>query len=523
MTTIAMVIGMVPLALATGPGGEINASLAWVLIGGLSSSMLLTLVLVPVVYYQFTRLIEGKKPLAGNQPSASAPLAVARVLLGLVVALAGALASRPASAQAPTKKLSLAEAQQIVLTQNPELLISQLEQAKVKAQLREAQSGFFPQVAVNGNYQHNVKPAVFFLPGNLFDPTGSPEFTAIPASAKNAYNLTLDVSVPIFNPETNRATAVAKLQGEQARLEVEALRLKKRGEVRKAYYSVLLAQAGHELAQAALNRNQASLQEAKGRLRQGYLSETDTLQLYLNAENARAAMDKASNSIGLAEAQLRLLLNWPDEHGLELTDSLTQQPQDWLAEIANLEAQVQANPEVQKLEVGRQLAQGNLRLEQSRRLPRLSGVWQYAALSQAENFKFGNYHWVNTNFVGLQLSIPVFTGFRTQARMAQAELVHQQLGHQLAYTKKGYQLEARTHLYQLREMKKQLEVQAKTIVAGERLYAGVKSRWQQGLAKPSDLQDAELALNQARHNHLQTVYECLLTRENLRRVLGQVD
>lgn len=50
MTTLAMVIGMLPIALATGPGSELNSGMAWVLIGGLSSSMFLTLVFVPVVY-----------------------------------------------------------------------------------------------------------------------------------------------------------------------------------------------------------------------------------------------------------------------------------------------------------------------------------------------------------------------------------------------------------------------------------------------------------------------------------------
>ncbi len=50
MTTIAMVIAMIPIAVATGAGAEWKNGLAWVLIGGLTSSMLLTLIIVPVVY-----------------------------------------------------------------------------------------------------------------------------------------------------------------------------------------------------------------------------------------------------------------------------------------------------------------------------------------------------------------------------------------------------------------------------------------------------------------------------------------
>jgi hydrophobe/amphiphile efflux-1 (HAE1) family protein len=56
MTTIAMVIGFLPIALAKGAGAEWKNGLAWALIGGLTSSMLLTLVVVPVVYQIVDRI-----------------------------------------------------------------------------------------------------------------------------------------------------------------------------------------------------------------------------------------------------------------------------------------------------------------------------------------------------------------------------------------------------------------------------------------------------------------------------------
>lgn len=59
MTTIAMVIGMVPIAMATGDGADMNRGLALVIIGGLLSSLFLTLVIVPVVYAIFDSL--GKR------------------------------------------------------------------------------------------------------------------------------------------------------------------------------------------------------------------------------------------------------------------------------------------------------------------------------------------------------------------------------------------------------------------------------------------------------------------------------
>jgi HAE1 family hydrophobic/amphiphilic exporter-1 len=58
MTTIAMVIGMLPIALASGAGAEWKNGLAWVIIGGLTSSLFLTLIIVPVMYQVFDSILE---------------------------------------------------------------------------------------------------------------------------------------------------------------------------------------------------------------------------------------------------------------------------------------------------------------------------------------------------------------------------------------------------------------------------------------------------------------------------------
>ena len=50
MTSLAVIFSMLPLALALGPGAESRAPMAHAIIGGLITSTMLTLVVVPVIY-----------------------------------------------------------------------------------------------------------------------------------------------------------------------------------------------------------------------------------------------------------------------------------------------------------------------------------------------------------------------------------------------------------------------------------------------------------------------------------------
>src|SRR5690606_24910160 len=70
MTTGAMVLGAVPLALATGAGAESRQQIGWVIAGGMTLGTMLTLFVVPVVYMLLGRQFQ---PSEEEQELASHP------------------------------------------------------------------------------------------------------------------------------------------------------------------------------------------------------------------------------------------------------------------------------------------------------------------------------------------------------------------------------------------------------------------------------------------------------------------
>ena len=73
MTTLAMVFGMLPLAVGVGEGSEQRAPLAHAVIGGVIASTLLTLLIVPVLYSLLDDLTRRKSRGAPPQGSTTAP------------------------------------------------------------------------------------------------------------------------------------------------------------------------------------------------------------------------------------------------------------------------------------------------------------------------------------------------------------------------------------------------------------------------------------------------------------------
>jgi len=181
------------------------------------------------------------------------------------------------------------------------------------------------------------------------------------------------------------------------------------------------------------------------------------------------------------------------------------------------------NPDIKQAEYQIELSRSLISLELSGHLPALflTGNLQYQA--QANDFNFNRYRWIRTTFIGLQLQIPIFRGFGTQARIDQARVSLQQSTERLRFIKQALENELKGTIYKIEQSKKRIEAQKKAVELAELGYKIARKRFESGVGTQLEVSNAEVNFAQARLNYQQAIYDYLTALSDLERLIGKIN
>ncbi len=528
MTTLAMVIGMLPIAIGHGLGGELKRGLGWALIGGLSSSMFLTLVLVPTIYYDFEKLKSwfagifksGKSQADTQTDDTLLEKGFVSVFIGFCIMLLPDLL-----AAQNTRQLSMEQAVELVKTQNLELRSSRLESEKSRLKQKEIKTKWLPTMAMEAQQQYNIASPVFFMPEFQLDPaTGEFKtgdgYNPVRVYDKYAFSANLTMSTPLYNRSLKAAADMARAEAASKDADLLAATSDKVFETKRLYLQILIAEEQHRLAVAALNRAKETLSDTRSLLKNGAALDLDTLRAYVSVQNLTPNASRTENTALLLKQSLAVLLDLPSA-GFELTDQLEFHPYDpvespaWLTEMA-----IANRPEFMQMAAQNTILDAATRAEKAKYMPSLNTFGQGGYNAQMPNLKLWDANWVGSAYMGLQLKVPIFSPSIKPA-IQQIDVSRRQLSLQNAYLKRMVATEIESAAVNLRDARSRLDNQQSNIAAAERSLSLVKSRWKTGLAKLSEVSDAELALNQTQTNQLQALYDYLISGIEMEKALGK--
>jgi outer membrane protein TolC len=265
------------------------------------------------------------------------------------------------------------------------------------------------------------------------------------------------------------------------------------------------------------------LRDSRALFKEGVAADIDTLQAFLSVENIKPDLIEAKNQAVIVRTKFKNIIGLDLVQNVILSDSLVYQPGEYPQDASAAYAEaLAARPEVRQFELQVEADAQNVSKTRAERFPTITAVGQLQAQTQFDDgTAIENTDWPVTSYIGAQVSLPLFTGFRTSAQVEQAKLGRLQSIARHEDLKADIRAELEMTLSDLEESRKRIEVQDRTIRTAERSYEITQLRFREGIGSQLELSEAELQLNKAKTNYLQAVYDYLIARVECDRALGR--
>jgi len=502
MTTLAMIFGMLPLALGIGAGAEERAPMARAVVGGLVTSTFLTLLVVPVVYTLLADLAawmrrrwDGKRAAAG-------------AVVGLLVLLHGIPSLElPAAAaeSAAVENLTLDEALRATVANNRDVAKAAELRTFLEGKYVEERASALPQFL-------GTAEAIRAWDDSLSI------FGAPPGS--NRYSAQVGVSQPLYS--SGVVSAGIRAAGVGLATADDRLRMARQAALRDVYtafHDVLVGKELHRIALEDRAQKERHLDEARKKLAAGTATDYDVLAAEVALQNAGPEGIRTENLVRISRERLRFLLG-RDGRGVDAMGDLSAVVGDPPDIARALETAASRRPELSDLRHRLGVAKELLAIARAGNRPRLD----FRGALGRQGIDYGVMDVAgNTWSAGLFASWPLFDGLRTRGRVAQAGSDVRTLRIEEAQLLDTIVLEVRNAVNVVREAGGIVNALAGTVEQADRLVALAEKGYEYGVMTRLDVDDAQLNRSRARGNLARARRDYLVAGAALRHATGTLE
>ena len=415
------------------------------------------------------------------------------------------LAARPVLAQ-DTLKLDLGKALEIALSENPTVKVADKEIQKKKYARKGSYASLFPQISFAGDYNRTLKKQVMYMDFDMGDMGGGslPEGTDMSSmdegfevGRSNNWSLGFNASMPLVNASLWKSLSISALAVELA-----------------------VASDSYRVFKQSYDNAMENYLDIKRKYEQGTVAEYDLIRADVTVKNTEPNLLQAENSLTLAKWQLKALLGMDLDLNIDCDGQLTDFKSSLFADYLSTDTTLSENTDLKQLDLQAEQLKKTLAMQKFDYLPTLSltGLYQWSAMNN--DFKFKNYRWNPYSMIGITLSVPIFSGGSKFYKVKQTKVSIDQLNLQRDDTKRNLQLAVKQYIDNMNTCIKKFDAAQKGVEQAERGYMISQKRYDTGAGTWLEMNDAELALTQARLNFNQSIYDYMVAKADLEKVLG---
>jgi len=407
-------------------------------------------------------------------------------------------------------KLTLRDAVQLALKQNPRVILANLGVAQSEQDRNIARSALLPQVAGHASEtvnRLNLESAIgFSFPG-------FPQHVGPYRYEQFGTNF----NAPVLDLTLWRRYRASQWGIDSSRAQETTAREESVMLVVSQYLGSQRAAADVEAARSRVDLAQAIYDQAADLQKNGVGTGIDTLRSNVQLQNEKQRLIVARTQLQTALYGLARLLNVDPKQRVELADAVSFFETPEVNVDQALERAWETRPELHQVHAEERRAELELRGASDARLPRVSvtGFWAQQGLNSSTAIPVYTYQ--------ANVDVPLFTGGRIQAERARAEIAIRQLKQQEQDVRNRIVLDVQTSVAQLASARSEVDVARMGIDLARQEVEQARDRFQAGVANSVEVVQAQDGLARASDNQIAALYRYNQARADLAHSIGQME
>jgi outer membrane protein TolC len=418
-----------------------------------------------------------------------------------------------------THPLSLADAINIALHQNPNVLRAQRDVESAEGVAVQTKAIVIPKIQATGSYSAVAESDVDIV-----------EFPPQPGQPGGTFGTSQNWSSQIRLVQSlyeggriMSSLRAARLTREQSMLNYQTVVADAVRDVELAYYDVLLAEQQIRVEEASVELLQNELTDTTRRFDAGTVPRFNVLRAEVELANQRPRLIQARSNYRVGKATLGTLLGFNEPKGttddvpLTLSGKLEAMPFQLNLQQA-LAAALEERSELGALRKAEALRQEDIISAKSGYKPTVQAYGGYDGHNTQLSMDLGDvdHGWIT----GVQVSWNIFDGFATKGRVMQATAQHERAIVDLDDATRRIELEVRTAWSDFIKADETLKSQEKVVEEAEEALRLASARSEAGTGTQLDVLSAQTALTQARTTQIQALHDYAASRARLERAVG---
>lgn len=437
--------------------------------------------------------------------------------------------------------ITLEQALEIALSENLSVQIADKEIERTGYARKGTYASLFPQIDVTGNYQRTIKKQVMYMdidmssmmpgggdtsggdiPGGEGGASEAPSMDGgLEVGRWNTWNAGVSVAMPVVNAQLWKSIRISGKDVELAVEKARASRLDMVTQVKSAYFATLLAKEAFQVYKEVYENAVKNFEETEKKYNAQKASELDLTRAKTTVANAVPNVYNAESSVILSLWQLKAVLGVDFDANIDIAGSLEDYSETMFRDIYQHDSiSLDRNTTMKQLAIQAEQLAETIKLQKYAYIPTLSAAFSFSVNAMANDFKFNQYHWTPYSYVGVSLSIPIFSGGKRYNDVRQAKNTYQQVQLQTVNTERQLRISIRQNLTTMETNMKSYYAAQEAVASAQKGYDIAERSYQVGRSTLIELNDAQLALTQAKLSQSQAVYNFVIAKAQLEQTIG---